>query len=194
MLELNERFCTDEELSNTPIILGRTATNAAAYAHGLRLAAYEYPEAFGSGYKSFSISETKAMFLSYGYLTFGVGQDQKLQAGISIYRTPPSGAWGTSYDTPRAPSIEFLFKHKALNNLTVGRTLAATAFGYLLECGYDEVSLCVTARNTIMRKLYTRLGFREVAYSTAQADKVIGMKLDGRSALANAHNKLRNQL
>lgn len=193
LIEMHHQFGTNEVLGPEPTVLSVNHENAQAYAHSVHLATFEHPLAFGSGYRSFSVSGAKSFFLHPAVTTFAIGEAHALQAGVSvIHQTPDVGAWGSYCSEPTESSIEFLFKHRSLKSLDIGRMLGTSALTYLAERGASSVSVSVTSNNKVMHSVYARMGFCEFGASGGNGFKIIHMKLFGKEAIVELSNKLKS--
>lgn len=193
LIQNHQQFGTHEVLGPEPTVLSASHENAQAYAHSVHLATFEYPAAFGSGHRAFSVSDARIFFLHPSVTTFGIGEAHDLQAGVSVvHKAPDVGAWGSYGSGPAESSIEFLFKHRSLKSLDIGRTLGASALTFLAEQGASCVSISVTSNNKVMHSVYARMGFRELGASGGRGFKIIHMKLFGKEAIAELSNKLKS--
>lgn len=193
LVRTHEQFSTREILGSEPMILEKCPENAQAYAHSLHLATFEYPEAFGTGHRAFSVEDARNFFLHRYVTTFGIGEDNCLLAGVStIYQGPDLGAWSLCSSEAPKPAIDLLFKHRSLGTAPVGRILGAKALEHLLGHNVSEITVSVTNRNRSMHRVYKRMGFCEVGTSVGKGCKIIHMKLAGQEQIAEISNKLKS--
>lgn len=140
----------------------------------MRRASYEYPLAYGRGYKTFPIS--KIQVHAQCSRTFAVGEHSRLHAGLIA----------THIDTNRT-TIDFLFRFRRTRHHNIGKVLLKHYLEHCLhERDYDEVGLEVVSNNTPARKLYEDLGFVVDGVLKGSGHKLLSMELPSRFAIQQA--------
>ena len=193
LVDLNNQFPVTQELGVQPVVLERSATNARAFAHTMRLAAFDYPMAFGLGHRRHRINDSIELFDHPSVYTLAVGAGARLLGGAAIAQ--PTGFFAEQH----VPQIAYLFRIREPGNDALkgcGRRVLANAIGNLLCAGRTSVGLDVVSCNRPARDLYESIGFQPISVRSGpnQPFKVLDMLLSGANKMEEAHTKLLAQL
>jgi hypothetical protein len=140
----------------------------------MRRASYEYPLAYGRGYKAFPITRMQMHF--HKSRTIAIGDQSTLHAGLVASHTNHS-----------LTSIDYLFRFRGVAAKNSGKILLKQYLEFCLrDRDYEEVGLEVVSRNKLARMLYEAIGFKENGSLKGNGHKLISMQLSPRSAIQQA--------
>lgn len=140
----------------------------------MRRASYEYPLAYGRGYKAFPVASMQMHF--HKSRTIAVGQDSTIHSGLIA-----------SHIDLSVTSIDYLFRLRNIAAQNSGKILLKNYLEFCLHSrDYDTVTLEVVSRNIPARQLYEAIGFKANGSLKGSGHKLISMELNSRSAIQQA--------
>lgn len=146
----------------------------------MRRASYEYPLAYGRGYKAFPVTKMQMHF--HKSRTIAIGDRSTLHAGLIA-----------SHIDQTVTSIDYLFRFRNVAARNSGKLLLKSYLDFCLrDRDYDVITLEVVSRNTTARTLYQAIGFKEDGAIKGNGHKLISMELTPRSAIQQAITHLEN--
>lgn len=183
LTKLALQHTVDEDLTEYPRHLSSDSpTNKSAFAHAMRLASYEYPLAYGRGYKHFPVS--RLIQHLGGSTLLGIGVGRHLRAGLVA-----------SHIDPEHATIDFLLRSLTAETRAPGRRLLLHYLQFARnERSYNSIDLEVVNRNHTARDLYTYLGFVETARIKGQGHSIVCMELPSKESIDRAIKKLHDRI
>lgn len=140
----------------------------------MRRSSYEYPLAYGRGYKAFPLARMGMHFRQAR--TFAIGTNFTLQAGLIA----------SHIDYSRT-TVDYIFRYRNDPRANIGKLLLKSYLEHcMLERDYETVGLEVVSNNTPARSLYESLGFVGGRTVKGSGHKLLEMELQSRAAIQQA--------
>jgi hypothetical protein len=194
---LQLQFPVDRELGSEPVFLDRGIDNSLAFAHTVRLSSYDYPLAYGDGYKKHKVKQDIKLFRHYDASTAVIGEGRRILGGVVITRHIALG-WDLD-PTDDDATIGYLFRLRGVKPAGiehVGKTLLSFALECINNTSATGVRSGVVANNIPAVDLFNLAGFESesAGYTAEGSHKLLAVGLDGKESITKAHDILKAQL